>query len=91
MKRKMERSSGITPLDLRGTSPVQGSVNNPAAPAEGTGRQPYQPPVFETYEIELENGIMADSGVITGRNAGQFTIDDYTAGTDQIVGDIELL
>jgi hypothetical protein len=90
MKQKMERSSGYKPLNLRGTSPVPGSVNNPVAPTAGTGRQPYHPPVFETYEIELENGIMADSGVLTGRTAGQFTIDDYAAGADQIAGDIEL-
>lgn len=74
MKRKMERSSGLTPHDLRGTSPVQGVTNGPVS--SGNGRLPYEASVIEVTEVVLECSIAAGSARLKNQT-GNFTIEDY--------------
>jgi hypothetical protein len=88
MKRRMETESGVFPCGLHGTSRVQGLITGPLS--TGTGRLPYQAPLIEVTEVELESDIANGSAKLKYSDTTQWKVNDYE---DQSVnaGDIELL
>jgi hypothetical protein len=89
MKTSLERNRGILPQVLQGTSLVQCAGNEPLSFAGN--KVPYQPPVIEVCEVELESCIANGSAKLKDTDTTQFQIEDYTDQNVNASGDIELL
>jgi hypothetical protein len=86
-----DKLCGCLPQNLQVASYLQKLENE--LPLGSGSRLPYQAPVIEMIEVELEIGIANASARAIGRNNTMFDIEDYSnqGNTDISNNDIEIL